>query len=194
MAELDLFLAARRVFTDRVHAITEDQWQRETPDDDWTVAELVEHLIDEHLWGPPLVHGLDLKAAQAVVDGARKLPVDGGVGANLAEAWDEASTACVDAFSEADALERTVNLSRGPTPARDYLNEMIFDLVVHAWDLGVAIDYPDPVPDELAGPVYEEVKKYGDLAATGMFKEPVEVPDDAPTLDRLVALTGRTPR
>src|SRR5262245_60238872 len=110
MVELDFFLAACRTFSERVHAIAEDQWRADTPDDEWTVADLVDHLIDEHLWGPPLLHGLDLKAAQAVVDGARKLPVDGGVGANLAEAWDEASIACIDAFSEADALKRTVHL------------------------------------------------------------------------------------
>jgi uncharacterized protein (TIGR03086 family) len=87
-----------------------------------------------------------------------------------------------------------VQLSRGPTPARAYLDEMTFDLVVHAWDLGVAIGYPDPVPDELVEPVYAAVKEYGDLSATGMFDAPVDVPDDASMLDKLIALTGRDPR
>jgi uncharacterized protein (TIGR03086 family) len=194
MVDLDVFLAARREFGARVHAITEDQWQHDTPDDEWTVADLVNHLIDEHRWAAPLMHGLDLDAAQAVVDGSRDLPVDGGVGANLAQVWDEASIACVDAFSEDGALDRTVQLSRGPTPARTYLDEMTFDLVVHSWDLGVAIGYPDPVPAELAEPVYQAAKGLGDLSATGLFKHPVDVPDDASALDKLVALTGRNPR
>jgi uncharacterized protein (TIGR03086 family) len=194
MVDLDIFLAARRACSERVHAIAEDQWQHDTPDDEWTVADLVDHLVDEHRWAAPLLHGLDLDAAAAVVDGARTLPVDGGVGANLAQAWDEASTACVDAFAEADALDRTVQLSRGPTPARSYLDEMTFDLVVHTWDLGVAIGFPDPVPAELVEPVYAAVKEYGDLSATGRFDPPVGVPADASTLDKLIALTGRDPR
>ena len=39
-----------------------------------------------------------------------------------------------EAFGELDALDRTVSLSRGPTPARQYLTEMVFDLIVHSWD------------------------------------------------------------
>jgi uncharacterized protein (TIGR03086 family) len=188
------FLAAQRVFSDRVHAVTEDQWKAGTPDTEWTVADLVDHLIDEHRWMPPLLHGLDLDAAEKVVKGARSMPVDGGVGGNLAEAWDEAATESADAIAADGALERSVNLSRGPTPARDYVSEMIFDLVVHAWDLGTAIGYAEPVPAELAEQVYAKAKDFGDLAASGLFDQPVPVPDDAPTLDKLIGLTGRKPR
>ena len=195
MADLELFLAAQRAFTERVHAIGEDQWQHDTPDDEWTVADLVGHLIDENLWAAPLMHGLDLDAAAAVVDGTRSLPVDGGVGANLAQAWDEAATSSADAFAGADALERTVTLSRGPTPARRYLAEMTFDLVVHAWDLGQAIGYAEPLPADVVEPVYEQVKELGDeLSSSGLFNPPVDVPEDASALDKLIAITGRDPR
>jgi uncharacterized protein (TIGR03086 family) len=191
--ELGTFLTAQRAFGDRVHAVREDQWQAPTPDTEWTVADLVAHLVEEHRWMPPLLHGQDLETAGKVVAGARSLPVDGGVGANRAEEWDEAAVGSADAVSEDGALDRTVALSRGPTPARDYVAEMIFDLVVHAWDLGTAIGYPEPLPADVVEQVYEQVQQLGDLAATGMFEEPVSVPDDAPTIDKLVALTGRNP-
>jgi uncharacterized protein (TIGR03086 family) len=191
---LETYLAAQRVFGERVHAITEEQWQGDTPCDKWTVAELVGHLVEENLWAAPLLHGLDLDAAEKVVKGARSLPVDGGVGANRAQEWDEASVAAADAFSADGALDRDVAVSRGSTPARDYLMEMIFDLVVHGWDLGKAIGYPEPIPAELADVLYPEAKKFGDLSSTGMFHAPVEVPADASSLDKLVALTGRDPR
>jgi hypothetical protein len=32
------------------------------------------------------------------------------------------------------------------------------------------------------------------MSGSGMFAAPVPVPDDAPTIDKLVALTGRNPR
>src|SRR5581483_3327375 len=156
--ELGTFLTAQRAFGDRVHAVREDQWQAPTPDTEWTVADLVGHLIEEHRWMPPLLHGQDLETAGKVVAGARSLPVDGGVGANLAEEWDEAAVGSADAVSEDGALDRTVALSRGPTPARDYVAEMIFDLVVHAWDLGTAIGYGEPLPADVVERVYEQAQ------------------------------------
>lgn len=191
--ELEKFRAAQRAFGDRVHAVREDQWQAPTPATEWTVADLVGHVIEEHRWAAPLLHGQDLETAGKVVQGARSLPADGGVGANLAEEWDEAAIGSADAFSADDALDGTVALSRGDTPARDYLREMIFDLVVHGWDLGTAIGYPGPLPADLVEAAYEQARQFGDLSASGMFEEPVSVPDDAPTIDKLVALTGRNP-
>src|SRR3954451_9026672 len=192
--ELDMFLTAQRAFTDRVHAVGEDQWQLATPCRDWTVADLVGPLIEEHRWAAPLLHGQDLESAGKIVAGSRKLPVDGGVGANLAEEWDEAAVEASDAFSAGGAPGRTVSLSRGPTPARVYVAEMIFDLVVHAWDLGRAIGYDQPLPGDVVKAVYAEAKNFGDLAASGLFDQPVEIPEDAPTVDKLIALTGRDPR
>lgn len=190
-----MFLTAQRAFGDRVHAIGEDQWHATTPCDDWDVTQLVDHLIDENQWVPPLMHGLDLESANKIVQGARSLPVDGGVGANLTEVWDGASLACADAFREDGGMERTVALSRGPTPATGYITEMIFDHLVHAWDLEKAIGYRgDALPDDLAATAYEMVQGMGDLSQFGdMFKPAVSVPDDAPIMDKLIGLTGRDP-
>lgn len=189
------FRQAQQAFTDRVHAIGEDQWQASTPDTEWSVADLVGHLIEEHRWAAPLLHGLDLESAAKVVEGSRSLPVEGGVGGNLAEEWDEAAVESLSAWSEPGVADRTVALSRGDTPAHDYLGEMIFDLVVHGWDLQTAIGYSgEPLPGDVVTGVYERAKDMGDLSGSGFFEAPVDVPDDASVLDKLVALTGRNPR
>ena len=188
-----MFLAAQRAFGDRVHAVREDQWHASTPCADWDVAGLVEHIIDEDKWLTPLIHGLDLESAGKIVEGSRSLPVDGGVGANLVAVWDEASLAAADAIGEDGAMERTVELSRGPTPAAEYLGEMTIDHLIHAWDLGTAIGYREPLPADVVETVYGMIKDV-DLASFGdMFKPAVSVPDDAPTLDKLIAHTGRKP-
>jgi uncharacterized protein (TIGR03086 family) len=189
---LPMFQKAQQAFTERVHAVREDQWSASTPCEDWAVSDLVQHLIDEQLWAAPLLHGQDLESAGKVVEGTRRLPVEGGVGANLAEQWDEAITASADAVIEPGALGRTVALSRGQTPVPEYLIELISDLTVHAWDLGTAIGYPDPLPEELAAFVYETMKDV-DLSGSGMFKPPVDVSEDAPIVDKLVAAAGRQP-
>jgi uncharacterized protein (TIGR03086 family) len=190
-----LFLSAQSAFDARVRAIGADQWHQPTPDAEWDVAALVDHLVDENRWVPPLVHGHDIEAATKIVEGSRSLPADGGVGANLAKDWEVASVAAADAFKEDGALDRSAALSRGPTPVREYIGEMIFDHLVHGWDLEKATGFTgDPLPEDAVAVVYEMAKSIAPmLAASGMFAEPVDVGEDASTLDKLVAITGRDP-
>ena len=190
---LDAFLRAQRAFGDRVHAIREDQWGAPTPDDEWNVTDLVRHVVEEHRWAAPLLHGHDLESAGKIVEGSRRLPTEGGVGANVAEEWDEAATESANAFIEDGALGRSVALSRGPTPAADYAQEMTLDLVVHGWDLQKAIGYSGEFPEDIVTTAYEVAQGFGDLSGTGLFHPPVQVDDNAPMIDKLVALTGRDP-
>ncbi len=90
------FLAAQAAFTGRVHAIADDQWQLGTPDAQWTVANLVWHLTDEHRWAGPLLAGLDMDAARAVVAGLGPADGDGVTGVRE---WDLA--AAMSAVAEA---------------------------------------------------------------------------------------------
>lgn len=191
---LAMFLLGLDTFSDRVAAVGGEQWGAPTPDTEWTVSDLVEHMVDEHRWAPPLLHGLSLSEAGDVVAGSESLPAGGGVGGDPAAAWAHAAVASREAFLAEGALARSVDLSRGATPVRDYLLEMTFDLAVHSWDLGVAIGYPDPVPAELAGFVYRGISGWGDLSGAGMFGTPVPVSDEAPVIDKLVAATGRALR
>ncbi len=190
---LAMFLEGQRQFGVRVEVVTDAQWDGPTPDTEWSVADLVNHLIEEQRWVGPLLHGLDLDSAGKIVEGSRSLPVHGGVGANLAQEWSEAATSAADAVVEPGVLDREVELSRGRTPAREYLAEMVFDLTVHSWDLGKAIGYPSELPQELVRFTYDMIQRFGDMSGTGMFGEPVAVADDAPMLDKLLARTGRDP-
>jgi uncharacterized protein (TIGR03086 family) len=185
------FSAARAAFTERVHAVTPDQWQLGTPDAQWTVADLVGHLIDEHRWAAPLLAGLDMDAALAVV--ARLGPA-GGDGAALVRAWDRAAATSAGAFRADGALTGHVTITRGSVPAVEYLEEMVLDLIVHAWDLGVATGYQEPLPAGAVAAIYPLAQAIVDRTPAGMFDPPADVGADAPVIDRLVALTGRRPR
>jgi uncharacterized protein (TIGR03086 family) len=116
------------------------------------------------------------------------------VGSNHAELWNEAATGSSDAAVEPHALNREVALSRGATPAEQYVLEMTIDLVIHAWDLGAAIGYDEPLPAGLVDFAYDQVKNWGDVSGTEYFGAPVEVSADASLQDKLVALTGRDPK
>jgi uncharacterized protein (TIGR03086 family) len=189
---LGMLQSCLNAFGERMHAIGADQWDGPTPDTDWSVADLAEHVVEEHRWVPPLMNGHDLDAAGKIVEGM-KSPAGEQRGSDLVAEWDHVARASAEAFGAPDALDQLVSLSRGPTPARQYLGEMIFDLVVHSWDLGTAVSFTGELPADAVAFIYGQVQAMGDMSGSGMFAPPVEVPDSAAMIDKLVAATGRNP-
>ncbi|MFE7129389.1 TIGR03086 family metal-binding protein [Streptomyces sp. NPDC057638] len=177
---------ALALFGERVHAVRSDQWDDATPCAAWSVRDLVNHLTAEQLWVPDLV-----------TDGAAIADVgdayDGDVlGSRPRATWDAAARAARKAFAAPGALERTVWLSYGETPAADYCAQMVTDLVVHSWDLARAIGASERLPDALVGFALDEVTPYAsELAKTGLFAPPIEPPPGDGHQTRLLALLGR---
>ena len=52
-----MFRRAVAEFDARVRQIGDHQWQAATPDEDWAVRDLVNHLVSEDLWAPLLLAG-----------------------------------------------------------------------------------------------------------------------------------------
>ena len=182
---LRLYDLAADEFGRRVHAVPADGWRNPTPCTEWTVRDLVNHLVVEQLWVPHLMAGQTVEEVGDSLDGDR-------LGPDPAGAWDRAIGAARAAFGEPGALDRTVNLSYGPTPASDYLRQMTDDLAVHAWDLARGIGADDTVDTELVHAVYEDALPQADgLAQSGLFAPRVEVPDDADEQTKLLGLFGR---
>lgn len=180
-----LLHAGSAEFGTRVHRV--DDWTAATPCSAWDVNALVDHLIDEHLWLPPLLAGHDLDAAGKIVESQKH-----SLAGDRVTAWDAAVLASGRAIDEPGVIDRTVALSRGPTPASEYLGEMIIDAAVHAWDLGRAIGFDDPLPAglvEFAMPMAQQF-----AGAEPYFQPPVEPPADATAEEQLIALLGRNPR
>jgi uncharacterized protein (TIGR03086 family) len=183
----DLFRRSLDEFGKRVHAVRADQWGCPTPCKDWEVRNLVSHLVVEQLWVPPLVtDGLTIAEVGSRLDGDP-------LGADPVGAWDAAAAASLAAFSAPGALERIVHLSYGDRPAGEYAREMIFDLVVHSWDLARGIDGDDRIDPALVDAVYSGLDPDTDLSGTGLYDPPVPVPAESDEQTRLIALTGRQP-
>lgn len=68
------------------------------------------------------------------------------------------------------------------------------EVVVHGWDLARAIGRPYAVDDDVLRAVLPHVTKFASGAPVeGLFAAAIPVNDDAPLLDRVIALTGRNP-
>lgn len=184
---LDLHARAMGHFDQLVRAIRPPHWDGPTPCAEWTVRDLLNHLVVEQLWVPHLLAGATVADVGDRFDGDQ-------LGADPLTAWQDASAAAFEAFREDGALDREVALSYARRPARDYCGEMTFDFTVHAWDLARGIGADDTIDPELAQFSYELIAPQMELVAeSGLFGPPVDVPADADIATRLLAITGRTP-
>lgn len=189
---LELHQGALDVFGRRVRATGADQLGDPTPCTEWSVRDLINHLVVEQLWVPPLLAGQSTADVGDRLDGDQLAAAGLDSGTSLAAIWYRAATGAHSAFSVAGALDGEVELSYGPSPAADYLAEMIADLVIHAWDLARALGTDEHLDPELVAIVDEVSAPQADrIAASGVFAEPVPVPDDADRQTTLLARFGR---
>jgi len=183
---LELFQRAQASFTDRVDAIEPEQWEDEALPE-WTVADLVAHLVTEMLWVPPLVAG-EPYAEGRFPDATTDL-----LGDDPMVGWESAADAALSAFAEDDALVRTVHLERGPTPASQYILELISDLTVHSWDLARAIDADTELDGELVTASLLIGEAIPEDGVPGLYDPPLDISASASPQQRLLARFGRRP-
>lgn len=186
-ASLDAHEVHRRAaaeFDARVAAISDDDWQRPTPCEEWDVRALVHHLVYDNVWAPPMFDGATVEEVGDRFEGDL-------LGDDPRQAWSR-SIADALAAAERTPADQTVHLSFGDVPASEYLNERATDLAVHGWDLATALGVDDTIADPVAVTllgVWEPRVEL--LRASGMFAEPVAVPEDADSTTKLVSLLGR---
>lgn len=182
---LEQHARAAAEFGSRVHAIKADQWEAPTPCPDWDVRALVNHLVNEQLWVPPLMSGATVADVGDALDGDL-------LGEDPVAAWDAATAAATAALTADGALSRVVHLSFEDVTGDVYAWQLIGDLAIHAWDLARAIGADETIDDDLAAEVI--VKLTPDVATYaeyGLFAAPLEVAEGANAQTRLLALTGR---
>ncbi len=184
MNQATAFRRASEGFVQRAERISAEQWSAPTPCTEWDVRTLVNHVTGEYLWVPEMLAG------RTVADVGDRLDGD-LLGADPLQAVRDAQQRAVAALHEPGALERTVHLSFGDTPAEAYARQMMVDSVIHTWDLARAISGDESLDPELVDASYAEMlKTAGDWRAAGVFG-PETSPADASTQAKLLALTGR---
>jgi len=163
------------------------QFWRPTPCSDWDVRTLLNHLI---VWTS---YSLEARAhgdsvSQDVID--RDFAADPGFAADYRAQLDRALTA----WSDPATWEGSLTIMGSATPAADVAALNIAEMVLHGWDLGAATRQAYTVSEPAAAAALRAVEANADLFRQYKgFAEPVQVPADAPLLDRLLALSGRDP-
>lgn len=180
---LELQRRAHREFETRLAQVAD--WDAPTPASEWSVRDLVSHVIREQQWVPHLLAGRSVAAAQKDLEPLRD---------DLAAEWRLYAFAASAAW-EATPHDTMVQLSYDTVTMDDFLREQVADVTIHTWDLARAIGADDTLDPELVDAVWTVFEPQQEtLAASGLFAEPVTIPDDAPLQSRLLAVTGRDPR
>jgi uncharacterized protein (TIGR03086 family) len=175
-------------FGRRARQVAAGQWSDPTPCADWDVRALVNHVVGEQLWTVPLLAGQTIEQVGNQFDGDL-------LGDDPAGRAEHAAAAAALAAAAPDLLDRTVSLSFGPTPAEEYLYQLLADHLIHGWDLAAAIG-ADRQLDEpavrLCTPWF--AGREAMYRESGAIGPAVPLDDDATDADRLLAAFGRDPR
>jgi uncharacterized protein (TIGR03086 family) len=184
---LDLYRRSLAEFTRRVPQVSPDQWDHPTPCAGWDVRTLVNHLVYEDRWTPPMFAGATIAEVGDQHEGDL-------LGADPVASANDAAAEAESAVAEPGALDRTVHLSFGDTPAAEYAYQLLADHLIHSWDLAVAIGVDSGLDPEA---VQECARWFADreelYRQAGAIGARVEVPESASEQDRLIAAFGRDP-
>jgi uncharacterized protein (TIGR03086 family) len=173
-------------FGTRVHAV-DRHWADDSPLPGWTVRELVAHLVYEERWAPPLLEGATMEQVGDRFEGDL-------LGPDPVAAFDAAAAGALAAIRGDGVLERTVHLSFGDHPGREYVMQLAADHLVHAVDLARAIGADEAMDP---GAVAAVLDWFGPME--GMYREfgvigpRVQWPVGAGPQSRLLGMMGRTP-
>ena len=177
--ELECAEATFAVLEQVLHGIADDDLDKQTPCREFDVASLTDHLMKSitMLGGAagaefPERNRTDSVERQVVLAGRPAL-----------DAW------------KRRGLDGTVPFGDNEVPAKMMAGILSLEFLVHAWDYAAAVgrevSVPDSLTDYVLGVARNIITPQGRIRAG--FDDPIEVPGDAGSLERLLAFTGRRP-
>jgi uncharacterized protein (TIGR03086 family) len=175
-------LARASAFTgDLIGRIAADQWAAPTPCTEWSVRDVINHLV-----GMNLVFVAMFEESPMPARGADRL------GSDPAGAHDRSAAALQAAAARPGVLERSQATPVGVATGVERLQWRIVDLLAHGWDLVQATGVVAEPPDDLVEPALTfALAQLPRQPRAGRFGDPQPIRDNATAIDRLAAFTGR---
>ena len=163
------------------------QFALPTPDTDWNVKTLLNHLI---VWTS---YSLEARAAGGSA-GPDVTEHDYAGRDGFAADYRRQLDRALAAWSDPAVWDRSLDVMGSPTPAADVAALNLAEMVLHAWDLAVATGQRYQVSDRAAAAALTAVEANAELFRQyDGFADPVAVPAGAPVLDQVLAMSGRDP-
>jgi len=191
MTPVDLEPAARRL-ADLVGGVPDDLLDAPTPCPAYTLGDLVEHVGGA-------ASAFTGAAVKDLGDATSQGP--SGDASRLSDDWrtriPRDLAALADAWRDPDAWTGMTKAGGVDLPGEVAGLVALDEIVVHGWDIARATGQPygcDTPSLEAVNAFVSQFSEPGqEEARAGLFGPVVEVPGDAPLLDRVIGLTGRDP-
>jgi uncharacterized protein (TIGR03086 family) len=197
LTEPEVFVLADHALNDVVAQIRDDQWAMEMPasfatrvtDHRPTLREIINYHAYDDSWVPDMLAGKTM--AEAGLDNFKGDLLGEEPKLRFGEIVEKACAAA----TAIDDLDRTVHCSFGDFPARGYFWQTNMFRGLRAHDIARVIGIDFDLPDALVQGIWEEISPQAEeWRAIGVFQAAVDVPQDAPLIDRVLGLTGRDPK
>ncbi|HVT63615.1 MAG TPA: TIGR03086 family metal-binding protein [Mycobacteriales bacterium] len=173
---------------DLVAGVHESGWDKPTPCSDYTVKDLVGHMVGWSASFDAAANGRTPEGDPAAYQATDKSAAEFRLAvSSIVGGWRDNGT------------DRTVSLIGGS----DMPGQMVFDMTMmeylaHGWDLAKGSGQPVPYTEDEAAAVLERAKQ-GPMANDEYrgpdkpFGHIVDVPESAPAIERFAGFMGRTP-
>ena len=162
-----------------LHGVAADDLQKQTACREFDVAALTDHLMNS-------ITTIGGMAGAEFGERDRNSSVE--------EQVVMAARPALDAWRRR-GLDGTVAFGGNEVPAKVMVGILSLEFLVHAWDYAAAVgrqvNAPESLSDYVLGVARKIITPQGRVNVG--FDDPIEVPDDAAALDRLLAYTGRRP-
>ncbi|GLY69302.1 TIGR03086 family metal-binding protein [Amycolatopsis taiwanensis] len=187
-APVDDLAAVLGAVGDLVAGVGHDQWGAPTPCPEWTVREVVNHLVI----GSRLFTGI-LRGEAAPAPGSLAPKASDALGDAPAAAYRSAAEDLLAAFRQPGVLGQLFQVPAGTVHGIAALHLRAVECLVHGWDIATATGQQPRFPDDIVERELEFSRgRLTDVPPDrSPFAPPQPAPDDAAPLDRLVALLGR---
>jgi len=185
MTVKELYLYALGEATKVVQEVDPEQMEFPTPDTEWSVYDLLQHITYELAWAADIVTGKTIAEVGDKYEGVL-------FNSDLLGVWEHyepITRAAVEACDESG----TAHLSYTDKTVGEYLLEAANDQLVHAWDLSEAIGVDVDFDEKITQWLYEHaLARKDEFTGSGLFAPSVTVPDTSGSLIKLLALLGRS--
>jgi len=165
-----------------VQRVPPDLWGAQTPCAEWNAKQLVEHQCS-------VLNGV----ATIAETGEMAAPTPSPDNDDVVAMWNECRDRLLAALDVQGVLARQGPFWFRAADVDELCAAVLWDPVTHAWDLATAVGIDHGLSDDLLQVTVETVEpRVAMLADSGRTAEPIEVGADATTLERYLAMVGRS--
>ena len=166
-------------FDAAVKAVGQEQWDKQSPCEQWKARDIVAHVVEGH------------RRVIAGVRGGESMPL--GADEDPKNAWKEASHAIDEIAGDPDASTKEMDGPTGKMQAGEIISSFVtMDVLVHTWDLARTVGANERLDEDSVRHAFETLKPMDAMIRMpSVFADKIEPPPDADVQTEFLYFLGR---